>query len=259
MRSILVHTARDPSNQVRLDSAMEIARRHQGHVTLLIDTPVDRFVSVDPYGGTYVAHEALDAAIAEDDRLAELLEGRLAHDDVPFDVVKFERPALEALLEAGKLADLIVVSRNCGFAGDLAVEAGAPVLVVGKAGLRLPLTAACVAWNGGSQAAAALRAAVPLLKDCAAVSVLSVAEQAAAFPATDALRYLARHEIKADLVELPKVSSVEETLAGEANRRGAQLLVMGAYSHSRMRELLFGGVTRYFLEEEDGPALVMAH
>ena len=260
MRAILVHTARDPFNAVRLDSALEIARSHAGHVTLLIDTPVDRFVTVDPYGGAYVAHEALSAAIAEDDRLAELFEGRLASGDVPFDVVKFERTPLDALLEAGKLADLIVVSRACGFAGDLAVEAGAPVLVTGKAALRLPLAAACVAWNGGSQAAAALRAAVPLLQDCASVSVLAVAEQAtAAFPATDALRYLARHGIKAELAELAKQGSVEETLANEVARQGAQLLVMGAYSHSRMRELLFGGVTRYFLEQEDGPAVLMAH
>ncbi|WP_309750311.1 universal stress protein [Novosphingobium sp.] len=260
MRSILVHTARDPSNAVRLDSAMDIARSHAGHVTLLIDTPVDRFVAVDPYGGSYVAHEALSAAIAEDDRLAELFEGRLASEDVPFDVVKFERVPLEAMLEAGKLADLIVVSRDCGFAGDLAVEASAPVLVVGKAALGLPLAAACVAWNGGSQAAAALRAAVPLLGDGATVSVLTVAEQgAAAFPATGALRYLARHGIKADLIALAKLGSVEETLANEVARQGAQLLVMGAYSHSRMRELLFGGVTRYFLEQENGPALLMAH
>lgn len=260
MRSILVHTARDPSNAVRLDSAMEIARSHAGHVTLLIDTPVDRFVTVDPYGGTYVANEALSAAIAEDDRLAELFEGRLASGDVPFDVVKFERTPLDALLEAGKLADLIVVSRECGFAGDLAVEASAPVLVTGKTALHLPLAAACVAWNGGSQAAAALRAAVPLLKDCATVSMLTVTEQpGTAFPATDALRYLARHGIKAELAELAKLDSVEETLANGVIGKGAELLVMGAYSHSRMRELLFGGVTRYFLDQGNGPALLMAH
>ena len=94
----------------------------------------------------------------------------------------------------------------------------------------------------------------------ASVSVLTVAEQtSAAFPATAALRYLARHGIEAELVELTRLDSVEETLAIEVARQGAQLLVMGAYSHSRMRELLFGGVTRYLLEQDDGPALLMAH
>lgn len=260
MRSILVQTGRDAMNSVRLDSAMNIARAHEGHVTLLIDTPVDRFVSVDPYGGTYIAREALEAAVAEDDALAELFEGRLANDDVPFDVAKFETSQLEALIQAGKLADLIVVCRHCGFAGDLAVEARTPVLVTGKAVLQLPLASACVAWDGGPQSALALRGAVPLLQQCADVRVLTVVDEATSgFPPTDALRYLARHGIKAELTELEKGNSIEETLAYEVALRGAQLLVMGAYGHSRVREFLFGGVTRYFLEEENGPALLLAH
>lgn len=260
MRSIVVQAGRDAMNGVRLDSAMEVARAHEGHVTLLIDTPVDRFVTVDPYGGTYVAREALEAAIAEDDALAEMFEGRLANDDVPFDVAKFETSPVEALTDAGRLADLIVVSRNCGFAGDLAVEAPAPVLVLGKTALRLPLTAACIAWDGGEPSALALRGAVSLLRDCPEVRVLTVVEEApGGFPPTDALRYLARHGIKAELIELQKGNSIEETLAQEVARQGAQLLVMGAYGHSRVREFLFGGVTRYFLEDEGGPALLLAH
>ena len=260
MRSILVQTGRDAMNSIRLDSAMDIARAHEGHVTLLIDTPIARYVTVDPFGGTYIAREALEAAVAEDDALAELFEGRLANDDVPFDVAKFETTPLEAMASAAKLADLVVVSRDCGYAGDLAVEAGAPVLVLGKSALRLPLSTACVAWDGGSESALALRGAVPLLQGCANVQVLTVTEEAGeGFPPTDALRYLARHGIKAELAELAKAHSIEETLAREVARQGAQLLVMGAYGHSRVREFLFGGVTRYFLEEENGPALLMAH
>jgi nucleotide-binding universal stress UspA family protein len=261
MRSILVQTGRDAENAVRLDSAMEVARAREGHVTLLIDTPVDRFVTVDPYGGAYIAREALEAAVAEDDALAELFEGRLASDDVPFDIAKFETAPIEAMTAAGKLADLIVVSQGCGYAGDLAVEARCPVLVLphGKR-LRLPLTTACIAWDGGEQAAVALRSAVPLLADCANVHVLTVLDEApGGFPPTDALRYLARHDIKAELAEVRKGRSIEETLAGEVARLGADLLVMGAYGHSRVREFLFGGVTRYFLEDDEAPALLLAH
>ncbi|MFO1254950.1 MAG: universal stress protein [Sphingomonadaceae bacterium] len=261
MRSILVQTGRDAENAVRLDSAMEVARTREGHVTLLIDTPVDRFVTVDPYGGTYIAREALEAAVAEDDALAALFEGRLANDDVPFDIAKFETAPVEAMTAAGKLADLIVVSQGCGYAGDLAVEARCPVLVLprGKR-LRLPVGCAAIAWDGGDQAAVALRAAVPLLADCASVHVLTVTDEAAGgFPPTDALRYLARHGIKAELAEVRKGTSIEETLAGEVARLGTDLLVMGAYGHSRVREFLFGGVTRYFLEDEEAPALLLAH
>ena len=70
MRSILVQAGRDKGMAARLDTAMDLARAHEGHVTLAIDTPVDQYVTVDPYGGAYVAREALDAAIAADDALA---------------------------------------------------------------------------------------------------------------------------------------------------------------------------------------------
>ena len=52
MRSILVQAGRDAGMAARLDTAMDIARANSGHITLLVDTPVDRFVTTDPSGGT---------------------------------------------------------------------------------------------------------------------------------------------------------------------------------------------------------------
>jgi nucleotide-binding universal stress UspA family protein len=261
MRSILVQAGRDPGMSARLDTAMDIARRNEGHITLVIDTPVDRFVTVDPYGGAYVARDALDAALADDEALAEAFAGRLANDDVPFDIAQFETQPVDAMSAAARLADVAVVSRDCGYAGDLAVAARCPVLVLNQAApLRLPLATACIAWDGGDQAAAALRGAINLLEGCADIHVLTVtSEETESFPPTDALRYLSRHDLKAELHELARDGTVEQTLAKEAARLGAQLLVMGAYGHSRMREFLFGGVTRYFLEEQAAPPLLLAH
>ncbi len=261
MRSILVQAGRDPGMSARLDTAMDIARRNEGHITLVIDTPVDRFITIDPYGGAYVAREALDAALANDEALAEAFAGRLASDDVPFDIAQFETQPLDAMVGAARLADVAVVSRDCGYAGDLAVATHCPVLVLSStAPFRLPLASACIAWDGGDQAAAALRGSINLLEGCQNIHVLTVtSEESAGFPPTDALRYLSRHGLKAELHELAKNGSVEETLAREAARLGAQLLVMGAYGHSRVREFLFGGVTRYFLDEQTAPPLLLAH
>lgn len=260
MRSILVQVGHDRHNSVRIDTAMAVARAGSGHVTLLIDTPIDPYVTTNPYGGTYVAREALEAAIAADDALGRALEGRLSHSDVPFDVCKMEGPPLDAMLAAAKLADLIVISRDCGFAGDLAIEADCPVLALGDAPLAVPITTACIAWDGGMQCARALRSAAPLLAACREVHVLTVNDGASSeFPATAPLRYLAGHGIKAELTELAKGKSVEATLAAEVERLGASLLVMGAYSHTRLRELVFGGVTRHFLGLATGPALLLAH
>lgn len=261
MRSILVQGGRDKGMAARLDTAMDLARIHQSHLTVAIDTPVGQFVTVDPYGGTFVAREALDAALAADDALAQAFAGRLAKDDVPFDVVQYETAPLEAMLAAARLSDLVVVTRDCGYAGDLAVEAGCPVLVLRPdRPLPQPLATACIAWDGSDQAAMALRGCVPLLDEGSDVHVLTVLSEAPqGFPATDALRYLARHGIKAELHELARAGTVEETLLREVNRLGGQVVVMGAFGHSRLREFMFGGVSRYFLDEQTAPALLMAH
>jgi len=260
MRSILVQAGQDRQNSARLDSALAITRATSGHLTLLIDTPIEPYVATNPYGGTFVAKEALEAAIAADDALGRALEGRLANGDVPFDVCKMEGPPLDAMLAAAKLADLIVISRDCGFAGDLAIEADCPVLALGDAPLAFPIDTACIAWDGGLQCARALRSAAPLLTSCREVRVLMVSDGASGdFPATDPLRYLAGHGIKAELTQLAKEKSVEAALAAEVARLGASLLVMGAYSHTRLREFVFGGVTRHFLKLTAGPALLLAH
>lgn len=261
MRSILVQAGRDPGMTARLDTAMAIARANEGHITLLIDTPVDRFVTVDPYGGTFVAREALDAALADDEELAAAFAGRLERDDVPFDVAQFELLPIDAMANAARFADLAVVSRSCGYAGDLALAARCPVLALpDKAPMAFPPASACIAWDGGEEAAYALRCAAPLLSGCKDVHVLTVlTDKPEGFPATDALRYLSRHGISAELHELDRTNSTEETLAAAARRLNTGLLVMGAYSHSRVREFLFGGVTRYFLEEEGSPPLLLAH
>src|SRR3546814_6744765 len=74
MSSILVHAENDSAFEGRLQVALDLARRFEGHATLLIATPLQQFVSFDPFGGTYFAAEALAAAQADD--LA--LESRLA-------------------------------------------------------------------------------------------------------------------------------------------------------------------------------------
>lgn len=261
MRSILVQGGRDKGMSARLDTAMDLARIHNSHLTIAIDTPIGQFVTVDPYGGTFVARDALDAALAADDALAQAFAGRLSKDDVPFDVVQYETMPLEAMIVAARLSDLAVVTRDCGYAGDLAVEARCPVLVLPcDSALPLPLAIACIAWDGSDQAAMALRSCVPLLDEGTDVHLLTVLTDAPqGFPPTDALQYLARHGIKAELHELTKAATVEETLLAEVNRLGGQVLVMGAFGHSRLREFMFGGVSRYFLDEASAPALLMAH
>lgn len=260
MRSILVNADRKPASDARVDTAVELARQLGGQVTVLVDTPVSRYIAMDPMGGSYVISEALDRARADDDSAAEAVEARLARGEVPFEVIRSEDDPVPALAAAARLADLVVVSRASGMAGEVALTARAPVLALPDAPAgSLPIRRAVIAWDGGEQSAAALKASIPLLVSCQLVKVVTVTEKPGGFPATDALRYLSRHGIHAEFEELERHGSTEETLAIAVRQAHAELLVMGAYGKSRMREFLFGGVTAYFLADRDAPALLFAH
>jgi nucleotide-binding universal stress UspA family protein len=260
MRSLLVLADRTPAATARIEAGLSIARMTGGHVTLLVDTPVLRFTSVDAMGGASIAAEALQEAVADDDAYARQIEAHLANEDVPCSVCRAESEALDAMALAGRLADLAIVSRGDPLAGDLPLALRCPVLAVNEeAPILFPVERVCVAWDGSAEAANALRGAVPLLADAAEVAVITVEDAPSAWPATDAVAYLSRHGIRAEQVVLPRLGSVEDTLLREVTLRGAQLLVMGAFGHSRVREFLFGGVTRSMLTMRHGPALLLAH
>jgi len=280
MRSILVYADRGKAMQARLETALSLARMTGGHVSVMVDTPIARYTSVDPLGGSYIAADAIRETMARDDAFADELAARLARDDVPYDVIRCEDEPVDALADAARLADVVVLSRDCDFAGALALSTRCPILLVPNrsfklaeegeidaeprgghdqavSGTQLPIRRACIAWDGGEEAAAALRAAIPLLSGD--VHVLTVREKQGGFPSTGALRYLSRHGIKAEFSEVDRVGSTAESLAAAVARLQADLLVLGAYGRSRMREFLFGGVTRHFLHAEVGPPLFLAH
>lgn len=260
MRSILVVADRAPGMSARLESALSLARATDGHVTVLLTTPLMRYVTMDPMGGSFLAADALNQALADSKALGGAIDERLSSQDVPFDVVLSESETVDATAAAARFSDVVVTSRDGDRVGDITLTCRTPVLVVeNDRALAAPPARACVAWDGGNEAAAALRAAVPVLRACPDVEVVTVTEKAGGFPATDALRYLSRHGVKAELREVPRAGSIEETLDVAVRQAQADLLVMGAYGKSRMREFLFGGVTRFMLEESAGPALLLAH
>jgi nucleotide-binding universal stress UspA family protein len=260
MRSVLVHAEAGQAASARIETALSLARMTGGHVTLLVDTPVTQFIAVDAMGGGTVAAEAIQEAVAEDDAFARRIEAHTARGDVPCDLLRAEADPIDALADAARLADVAVVARSAVIAGDLPLATRCPVLAVNEAApLCFPLDRVAIAWDGSAEAAYALRCAVPLLAGAGEVIVLTVEDVPAQFPATDALSYLARHGVSAELQVVQRVGSVEDTLARELELNRAQLLVMGAFSHSRLREFLFGGVTRRFLEAAQGPALLLAH
>jgi nucleotide-binding universal stress UspA family protein len=117
-----------------------------------------------------------------------------------------------------------------------------------------------IGWNQGVPAARAVRYAMPFLEIAAQVEIFSVDTGAKkGTSAQDIARYLGWHDIKTELNSTPPDQrSVGEVLLSEAKSSGADLLVLGAFSHSRLRQLVLGGVTSYILEHAELPVL-MAH
>lgn len=142
----------------------------------------------------------------------------------------------------------------------LLFETGVPALVV-PTGFRgaLGTGKALVAWDGSATAARAVHAAVPLLCLMKDVEITIVASDKAWMgePGTDVALYLARHGVNVSINTVNRdAGDVAGTLIARAGEVGADLMVMGAYGHSRLREFIIGGATRGILERMTIPTLM---
>ena len=137
-------------------------------------------------------------------------------------------------------------------------DSGRPVLIVPRAAPATIGSRCCVAWNGTVEGASALTAALPWLARAEAVRVLHAGAYQRRGPnAAEVLPYLALHGITADVVEFePANRDVGAGLLQAAAAFDADLLAMGAYSHSRLRQLILGGVTRHVLTNAALPVLM---
>jgi nucleotide-binding universal stress UspA family protein len=116
---------------------------------------------------------------------------------------------------------------------------------------------ALVCWDGGQEAATAMRAALPMLQLAQGATLLTVAEKDSPYTARAAAAFLSRHGVHADVMERDAGgASVEQVIRSVAAETGAAWIVQGAYGHSRMRQMLFGGVTRGLLADAPLPILL---
>ena len=140
----------------------------------------------------------------------------------------------------------------------LLFQGARPVLMVPYNQLAPPrFSCAVVAWDGSAPATRALGDALPLLRRMARVELVSVTDE----PVPEAtrrraIRHLARHGIEATVEVIPGGVPVGEALLSHVSDRGADLLVMGAYGHSRLREAILGGTSRTILASMTVPVLM---
>ncbi|RSZ57417.1 universal stress protein [Massilia atriviolacea] len=278
-QSILVHVDDSPSAAARIGVAIALARQG-GHLSGVAPTGVSRTLhpnlppgQTDPTLALHLGflREQAQAALAGFSARCEAagLAGyaaRVIDDD-----------AGGGLCLHGRVADVIVLSQSdpddggpsllADLPADVVLHAGKPVLMVPYSGERASIgQRVLVSWDASRQAAIALHLALPLLRQAASVELAlfdtgpgshTVAEAQAADPRP----YLARHGIEARFAVhalAHKRQPVGEALLALAAQKNADLLVMGAYGHSRVRETILGGVTRTLFESMSLPVL-MAH
>ncbi len=274
-RKLLVPLSDTACGATALATGFSLARLWRAHLAAMI-------VAVDSRDVAPLAGEGLSGAMIEDmmrvterdnaaraARLRALFEDERAASGLPLahaSITQVSGRAEELVPAAARLADLTILPHPDRSEDEACTDtlhatlfdSGRPVLITprtvpGAVGRRC-----CLAWNGTVESSAALAAFLPWLARAEAVRVLHAGAYQRRGPvAADVLPYLALHGITADVLEFTPVNrDVGAGLLQAAADFGADMLGMGAYSHSRLRQLILGGVTRHVLNHTSIPVLM---
>lgn len=281
MRVILVPLGGDDSDKVALGAAYAIAGSFRSHIDALFVRPdlVDKVSNLEGGSpevlGSVIrattakwderarrAKQAFDAARAAAD--AALADQPTGTDTVTTRWSEVTGIADELVPVRGRHSDLLVFagveegdgSRRRIFEAAL-MSAARPILLVPKSGAESIGRSIAVAWNGSAEAARAVAGALPMLQNAEQVHVLTAAGPHVQVEQAKSLaHYLGWHGIISETHALYPKTRVGAALLDRAKELGADLVVMGAYGHSRVRELIFGGVTHHVVGHHDLPVLV---
>jgi nucleotide-binding universal stress UspA family protein len=279
LTSLSVVVSSEATDGPALEAASAIALREDAHLEVIC-------LGVEPMAMTAMALEG-GAAIFRDSDFAAAQEranvlGQWAQRLLPSSLrARVQRLTVPSSGLAGEVAraarcsDLAVAVRPYGPGHvDLAPVIGeallfgtaGPVLVVPdqeKTDWRRPFRRLCLAWNGSDEVLRATRLALPFLRQADQVDIAiidpPVHGRDQPDPGEAPARWLSRHGVRVEVAVLARTERRKaDVLAHFAAERGCEGLVLGAYGHSRLREMLLGGTTRDLLAEVPLP-LLMAH
>lgn len=269
IRTILLHILDDEFHDQRIETTLALARSCSAHVSCLHVTPVEAYVAFDKFGGIFVMNEVMEKLDERDYDLKRKVEKRFSKEDVSWDYEQVTGNVASTLIGRAALADLLVTAHGAphqdysgptiGFLGDLLHRSRTPLFIpaFGRPPID-PAGTAMIAWNRSIEGANAVRASLGLLRVASKVEVFEVEEEESdgkAFPGTTLLEYLSRHGVHAELTVAPPAKGgvgsdvVAGMIVSHADVTGASYIVMGAYTHSRVGEWIFGGITRALLKQ----------
>lgn len=283
IKRILVPLLSQEQAPAALTAAFAVARPFRAHVQGLHvrPDPAQSVPSVIPTMPTDYIVETTDAINRAAAELSTGLEGRLEdaarQNDVPMTETDGDGPSAswrearglvpDDFALAARVFDLVVLRRppKAAFQTErdlvtsVLLDSGRPVLLVPEGGLESLDGTVLVGWNGSVEAAQALAVGLPFLARSRAARVVTIGAPPTRGPdAGDAAALLLRHGVEAETVTIPEPKTDAGRALLEAARRAkASMLIVGAYSRSRWRELVLGGVTRHLIEHTDLPVLLV--
>lgn len=271
-KSILTYTDDEAGSEGRLATAMELTRRFDAHLTIVA---FGYDPDIPPYAFEGSGIELVDfytRSREQADKLAQTASKMLERQGITGEAIaltSFYSGLARRFGALARFADLVVLSQpsvsdfeqaavklleGALFDGDTAI------LVCPKDVPRLPGDKILVGWNGDREALRAVRRAMPFLRRAKTVEIAVIDPPGSGGnPGADLAVLLARHGIGVEITTHSRAGkSISEVLLQRAVDLDADLLVMGAYGHSRFREYVLGGATREILEDAQLPVL-MAH
>ena len=269
--TLMVHLNLGSANTSLLQTASDLAERYQSRVIGVVACqPALMF-----YGDGYVSGAAFELNREElkremkdaEEQFRNALHNRVG--TLEWRSAMIYTSLVEHIASEARCADMVITSAQKGdfldasrivSAGELVLQAGRPVLFVPAVVQRPKLERVVVAWKDTREARRAVVDALPMLKTAAHVAVVEVTtqddQQAAGLRLADVASWLKRHGISAETVVHHSVGDDAAQLSAVAFEQDADLVVAGAYGHSRIREWVLGGVTRSLLQTMNLCALV---
>jgi len=279
IRTILVPLLGLKSDELALQSALQLAETFDAHIDCIHVRP-DANANALPMTGYVMGLSVLtpdlyeyfeDNARKSAEKARRTFEEFSARTDsavvdqpllsrrVSVSFSEVEGDLVPMIVEHAKMHELVVLLRDPNFfgfneytVGDILVGCGRPVLLPADEPQTTCGRHVAIAWKATAEAARAITAAMPILEKAERISILSAEEEStniekAAASVRNLVSELGWHGLVPEIRHLHRSPDSADTTLREAQICGADLLVMGAYGHSRARELFFGGFTRCVL------------
>ncbi len=277
LKDVLVVCDASEANDHRVETALLLAKVYNAHVSGLHLKPYP-VIPIYGYGNPevipYYSEEQIEEANANAEAMKESFKKKASMLEVPCEWNEIEGIDPRYIVDKSRYADVVLAPRGYSRYGEentqriadyLSINMGRPLMLIPdlKKVFNLPKRVV-IAWDESLEAARAVHDAIPLLDLTENIQIVSVSsnnnqEKANMIFSDDLRTHLSHHGIFAEVVSLDKMTKgVGATIHQAALEYDADLIIMGAYGHTRFKEIVLGGATNYLLKHSTIP-LFLSH